>query len=94
MLSMTFKRMDLDLKIFSKEGKQEMPKGVIRRLIRERYAGIIKTERGEEISFNRNQLQEMSYDSSLVGKRVEFDVKLGANGHPEAIRIRSTGSRG
>lgn len=65
-----------------------MPKGVIRRLIRERYAGVIRTERGEELFFNRSQLQGMNYDSRLEGQRVEFEVKKGDDDRLEAVRIR------
>ncbi len=65
-----------------------MPQGVIRRLTREPYAGVIRTERGEELFFNRSQLQGMNYDSRLEGQRVEFEVKKGDDDRLEAIRIR------
>jgi cold shock CspA family protein len=63
-------------------------KGVVRRLIRERYAGIIRTERGEELFFSRGQLQGMNYDPRLEGQQVEFEVTKGTDGHLEAVRIR------
>jgi cold shock CspA family protein len=65
-----------------------LTKGVIRRLIRERYAGVIRTGRGEELFFSRGQLQGMSYDPRLEGQQVEFEVKKGADGRIEAVRIR------
>jgi cold shock CspA family protein len=68
--------------------RAKLPQGVIRRLIRERYAGAIRTERGGELFFNRSQLQGMNYDSRLEGQRVEFEVKKGDDDRLEAVRIR------
>jgi len=71
-----------------------MPKGTIRQLIRERDSGIIKTEQGSSLYFDRCQLQGMSFDSRLEGLQVEFDIGKGADGRAQAVRIRSVRPRG
>ena len=40
-----------------------MPKGTIRRLIRDRGFGFIKTEQEEDIFFHATEVQGVSYDS-------------------------------
>ena len=59
-----------------------MSKGVIRRLIRDRVFGFIKTERGEDIFFHRSQLQGIDYNSLREGQQVEFEIGKRPDGRP------------
>ena len=65
-----------------------MPKGTIRRLIADRGFGFIRTERGEDLFFHRNQLQGVEFASLREGQQVEYEVGQGRNGRPEAVRVR------
>ena len=65
-----------------------MPKGTIRRLIADRGFGFIRTERGEELFFHRNQLQGVDYNSLREGQQVEYAVEEGRNGRPAAVGVR------
>lgn len=71
-----------------------MPKGTIRRLITDRGLGFIRTERGEDLFFHRNQLQGVEYNSLREGQQVEFEVGEGRDGHPQAIRVRLSQPKG
>jgi CspA family cold shock protein len=71
-----------------------MPKGVIRRLIRDRGFGFIKTEGGEDIFFHRSELQGIDYNSLREGQQVEFEVGKRRDGRPEAIKVRVSQLRG
>ena len=64
-----------------------MPKGTIRRLITDRGFGFIRTERGEELFFHRNQLQGADYTSLREGQKVEFEVGQGPDGS-SAFKVR------
>ena len=65
-----------------------MPKGTIRRLITDRGFGFIRTERGEDLFFHRNQLQRVDYNSLREGQQVEYAVEEGRNGRPTAVGVR------
>jgi len=65
-----------------------MPKGTIRRLITDRGYGFIKTERGEDLFFHRNELQGVDYNSLREGQQVEFKVGQVRTGRPEAVRVK------
>ena len=71
-----------------------MSKGVIRRLIRDRGFGFIKTERGEDIFFHRSELQGIDYNSLREGQQVEFEVGKRPDGRPQAIRVRLAQPKG
>jgi CspA family cold shock protein len=71
-----------------------MPKGVIRRLIRDRGFGFIKTERGEDLFFHRSQLQGIDYNSLREGQQVEFEVGKRPDGRLQAIGVRVAQPRG
>jgi CspA family cold shock protein len=64
-----------------------MPKGTIRRLITDRGFGFIRTERGEDLFFHRNELQGVDYNSLREGQQVEFEVEQGPDGSC-AVRVR------
>jgi len=71
-----------------------MAKGTIRRLIRDRGFGFIKTEDETDLFFHRNELQEVDYDSLTEGQQVEFEIGQGRDGRPQAVRVRLAQSEG
>ena len=75
------------------EGGISMPKGTIRRLITDRGFGFIRTERGEDLFFHRNQLQGVEYSSLREGQQVEFEVGHGRDGRPQAVKVRLAQSK-
>jgi len=70
-----------------------MPKGTIRRLTADRGFGFIRTERGEDLFFHRNELQEVDYNSLREGQQVEFEVEQGPDGSC-AVKVRLAQSKG
>ncbi len=70
-----------------------MPKGTLRRLIADRGFGFIRTERGEDLYFHRNELQGMEYDSLREGQQVEFEVAQGPDGSC-AVKVRQAQPKG
>ena len=65
-----------------------MPKGTIRKLITDRGFGFIKTERGEDLFFHRNELRGVDYNSLREGQQVEFKVGQVRTSRPEAVRVK------
>jgi CspA family cold shock protein len=65
-----------------------MAKGTIGRLIADRGFGFIRTERGEDLFFHRNQLQGVEFASLREGQQVEYEVGKERNGRPEAVGVR------
>ncbi len=63
-------------------------KGTIKRLVKDRGFGFIKTEQGPDLFFHRNELQGVGYDSLREGQQVEFEVGQGRNDRPQAVRVR------
>jgi CspA family cold shock protein len=70
-----------------------MPKGTIRRLTADRGFGFIRTERGEDLFFHRNELQGVDYNSLREGQQVEFEVEQGPDGSC-AAKVRLAQSKG
>jgi CspA family cold shock protein len=70
-----------------------MPKGTIRRLTADRGFGFIRTERGEDLFFHRNELQGVDYNSLREGQQVEFEVAQGPDGSC-AVKVRLAQSKG
>jgi CspA family cold shock protein len=70
-----------------------MPKGTIRRLITDRGFGFIRTERGEDLFFHRNELQGVEFASMKEGQQVEFEVEQGPDGSC-AAKVRLAQSAG
>ena len=64
-----------------------MPKGTIRRLMRDRTYGFITTEDGKDVFFHRTALRGVSFDSLKEGQSVEFEVEEGPKG-PRAVNVR------
>ena len=65
-----------------------MPKGAFKRLIADRGLGLIRTERGEDLFFHRNQLEGVDFNSLREGQQVEFEVRPDPSGRPHAMRVR------
>jgi cold shock protein len=63
--------------------------GTVKRVIRDRGFGFIRSAEGREIFFHRSSLQEINFDTLKEGDAVEFEVENGPKG-PRAIAVRST----
>jgi CspA family cold shock protein len=61
--------------------------GTIKRVIRDRGFGFIRSADGQEIFFHRSSLQELNFDGLKEGENVEFDVERGEKG-PRAVSVR------
>ena len=66
-------------------------KGTIKRVVRDRGFGFIRSSDGQEVFFHRNGLQQMDFESLKEGTSVEFEVEQSEKG-PRATNVRpSTG---
>lgn len=63
--------------------------GTVKRLIRDRGFGFIRSEEGREIFFHRSSLQGIEFDSIKEGQTVEFEMENGPKG-PRAVSVRSS----
>ena len=50
-------------------------KGTIKRVVRDRGFGFIRSSDGQEVFFHRNGLQQMDFESLKEGTSVEFEVE-------------------
>jgi CspA family cold shock protein len=66
-------------------------RGTIKRVIRERGFGFIRTSDGKEVFFHRTNLQQLNFEDLSEGDGVEFEVEQGAKG-PRAIDVRAAKS--
>ena len=64
--------------------------GTIKRIIRDRGFGFIRSNDGQEIFFHRSSLQQMNFDGLKEGETVEFDIERGDKG-PRAANVRAGG---
>ena len=64
-----------------------MPKGKIKKLIRERGFGFISAEDGSEIFFHQSGLVDVQLDALKEEQEVEFDVEESPKG-PRAVNVR------
>ena len=64
-------------------------KGTIKRVVRERGYGFIRSSDGQEVFFHRNGLQQMDFDSLKEGLTVEFEVEPSEKG-PRATNVRQS----
>ena len=63
--------------------------GTIKRVIRDRGFGFIRSQDGEEIFFHRTSVEKrLDFDALREGQRVEFDLQRGDKG-PRAASVRS-----
>lgn len=61
--------------------------GTVKRVIRDRGFGFIRTAEGKEIFFHRSSLQGLNFDALEEGMTVEFEVENGPKG-PRAVTVR------
>jgi CspA family cold shock protein len=61
--------------------------GTIKRIIRDRGFGFIRTAEGQEVFFHRSCLQGLDFDALREGASVELDVERGDKG-PRATSVR------
>ena len=54
--------------------------GTIKRILRDRGFGFIRSSDGQEVFFHLNSLQQMDFDSLKEGDTVEFEVERGEKG--------------
>jgi CspA family cold shock protein len=62
--------------------------GTIKRLIRDRGFGFIRSTDSQEIFFHRSGLQDLDFESLKEGLNVEFDIERGEKG-PRAVNVRA-----
>jgi CspA family cold shock protein len=61
--------------------------GTIKRIIRDRGFGFIRTADGQEVFFHRSSLQGLDFDALKEGASVELEVERGDKG-PRAANVR------
>jgi CspA family cold shock protein len=61
--------------------------GTIKRVVRDRGFGFIRSTDGQEVFFHRSGLQQMDFDGLKGGETVEFEVEQAEKG-PRAINVR------
>lgn len=61
--------------------------GTIKRVVRDRGFGFIRSADGQEIFFHRSSLQSLNFDALKEGENVEFDMERGEKG-PRATAVR------
>jgi CspA family cold shock protein len=54
--------------------------GTIKRVVRDRGFGFIRSSDGQEVFFHRSSLQQMDFDGLKEGDAVEFEVERGEKG--------------
>ena len=64
-------------------------KGTIKRIVRDRGFGFIRSMDGQEVFFHRNGLQQMDFDGLKEGATVEFEVEQSEKG-PRATNVRQS----
>ena len=62
--------------------------GTIKRVIRDRGFGFIRSTDGQEVFFHRSTLQQLDFDGLKEGEVVEFEMERGEKG-PRATSVRS-----
>jgi CspA family cold shock protein len=54
--------------------------GTIKRVVRDRGFGFIRSSEGQEVFFHRNSLHQMDFDGLKEGEVVEFEAERGEKG--------------
>jgi cold shock protein len=62
--------------------------GTVKRIIRDRGFGFIRSTEGQEIFFHRSSLKQLDFDSLKEGEVVEFEIERGEKG-PRAAAVRA-----
>lgn len=65
--------------------------GKVKRVVRDRGFGFIRTEEGREVFFHRSSLQDLTFEALNEGDAVEFEVEEGPKGL-RAVTVRSSSS--
>ena len=65
--------------------------GTVKRVVRDRGFGFIRSSEGREIFFHRSSLQGLSFEALNEGDAVEFEVEEGPKGL-RAVTVRSSSS--
>ncbi|HYA80316.1 MAG TPA: HPF/RaiA family ribosome-associated protein [Methylocystis sp.] len=65
---------------------EELPEGVIRKVMKEDGYGFIESADGREIYFHRNSVAEPGFDVLKIGERVAFKEEEGEKG-PQASQV-------
>ena len=63
--------------------------GTIKRVVRDRGFGFIRSSDGQEVFFHRSSLQQMDFDGLKEGEAVEFELERGEKG-PRAANVRQS----
>jgi CspA family cold shock protein len=61
--------------------------GTIKRVIRDRGFGFIRTADGQEVFFHRSSLQSLDFEGLREGQNVDFEMERGDKG-PRAVNVR------
>ena len=61
--------------------------GTIKRIVRDRGFGFIRSVEGQEVFFHRSSLQQLNFDNLKEGEAVDFDMERGEKG-PRATAVR------
>ena len=64
-----------------------MPKGTIKRLVRDRGFGFIRDDGGQEWFFHRSALRDANFDQLSEGQRVNFEEEPSTKG-PRATNVQ------
>ena len=64
--------------------------GTIKRVIRDRGFGFIRSTDGQEVFFHRSSLQQLNFDGLKEGEQVDFEMENSEKG-PRATTVRPTG---
>jgi CspA family cold shock protein len=67
-----------------------MMQGTIKRVVKDRGFGFIRTADGQEVFFHRSGLHGLNFDSLQEGQSVDFELRQGDKG-PRAENVRSAG---
>ena len=62
--------------------------GTIKRIVRDRGFGFIRSAEGQEVFFHRSSLQQLNFDDLKEGEAVDFDMERGEKG-PRATAVRA-----
>jgi CspA family cold shock protein len=62
--------------------------GSIKRIVRDRGFGFIRSTEGQEVFFHRSSLQGLNFDGLKEGENVEFEMEVGDKG-PRATAVRA-----
>jgi cold shock protein len=61
--------------------------GTIKRVVRDRGFGFVRSSDGKEVFFHRNSLQQLDFEALQEGTSVEFEIEQSAKG-PRATNVR------